>query len=184
MTVSQDFPITRRPFRGDPRPGSPIGIWASHSGVLGDATGGFLRNIVRFQQILSPATSLLFSLDELVIGTNFNTLGNTLAGLMEVLGMDLLPQNGSTGAQLTIYPFTLIPFGAQRIGNGLDINSIRLPLYLGQPIKLASSRLLFEIANEVAQILSIKAGGYYWEAASINTPGGPRRPIDGLYSQV
>lgn len=182
MTVSQDFPVTRRPFSPGTGPGLPIGYWAGHSGVLGDASGGAIHNIFRFAQLLSPGSSLIYSLDELRVSSTFNLVGATLVGLMEVLSMDFLPLNGGTGGQFTWTQLIMPAIGAQRNGNAMTLGSFNQAIFLGAAIPSTSARLLFEIENNVGQTLSVKCGGYYWEAGAINAPGGLRRPIDGLYA--
>lgn len=183
MVVTQTFPITRRPYAGLGVPGMPIGLWAVHSGVLGDGSGGTIHNILLFSgSTFQAANSLLYSLDQIYISSILAQ--DTQEGLMEVLGFDLLPQNGGTGGQFTWNRFVLAGVGQPRLGQALIGTSLPLPIFLGQPIKGAQSRLLFEWENVVGDSLSVKAGGYYWEAGAINAAGGPQRPAQGLFQAV
>lgn len=181
MSVTLAIPILRRPYAMLAAPGFPIGVWASHTGLLGDASGGALQLRATFQGASAPAQSLIYNVEEVMILQTDANAGAPLNGLMEVLSMDVLPQNGGTGAQLTWRSFQLTDIGQTRPGQALRGEQFPLPMFLGQPFPNTNSQLLVEVVNAVGRVLSFKCGGYYWQAGAINAIGGPQRPVQSFW---
>jgi len=74
--------------------------------------------------------------------------------------------------------------GLQRIGQSMRDPNLLLPIFMGQPNKgIVPSGPLVEKVNLDADRMSVKMGGYYWGPGAINSNGGPKRPLTGLYAR-
>lgn len=186
MTIFQTSPISLRPFRAYADPGLPAGYWVVHVGILGDASGGAAQQFLEFSRVGTSRPSQMYSLEALVIDQSINPQSEPFDSyaLMEILRFDQLPAQGGTGAQFWWYGLHLKDIGGQRIGAAIQQEAGYLPIFLGAPDKqLLGSFILIEHNNFNGAIFSVKAEGYFWNPGAINAPGGPRRPIDGLYSR-
>jgi len=179
VSVALLVPITYRPFRGNNDPGLPQGIWTVQASVLGDAGGGNLNLDIVFKDgsLAVPESSLLYNLEQLSLFSSKDPGVDTTmnpANWDEVFG-------GSTGTTATVYRLSPGDLGALG-GSALTFDQVEFrPLFLGQVRKNATNTIIrFQMAN-TAVSLSIKADGYYWGPQAMNSPGGPRRPLDSLY---
>lgn len=178
MSVFQDSLIAIRSFRGYADVGLPAGMWHFRLSGLGDATGGILAVLARFQVTGSPSPSQLWSLEQLMV--NSTTSSTVIDARFLVENMDLVPEMGSTGALSDTYALLLEP---DTFGVALRRNLAQLPLFMGQPIDNSlNSGFQVNVPNVDGLSLAMRAQGYFWTPGAINSLGGVRRPVDGLYS--
>lgn len=181
MTVLLTSLVAVRPFRGYDDPGLPSGYWHFFLSALADASGGGLSVAARFQIAGSPNPSQLYSLETLMINRSGGV--GTVNLRFQQQNMDNVPNMGSNGALFHIYTMQVTDqiFGSEQ---AIFDASRFLPFFMGQPIdNNLSSGFQIDDANNNVGDLAVRAGGYFWGPGSINAPGGPRRPIDGLYAR-
>jgi len=179
MAVFLSFSVTLRPFASQPGPGMPLGLWAVHVSTLGDASGGLMTASPRFQQANEPGNTLLYSLEQLGLGT---TIDGGQPAVMIIENMDGLPLNGSTGAQTDVYNIPLVDNGTL-IGSSAQFgNLLNRPFFLGAARQNnLNAGLQFATVNSDANSIVVKAQGYYWSPGAINAVGGPQRPPGSIY---
>lgn len=179
MSVILNALIAIRPFRGYADPGLPNGTWHWRLSALGDASGGLLTVQARLQIAGSPSPSQLFSLDQLMV--NSTTSSVAIDARLQVQNMDRVPNMGSTGFLSDTYSLELAP---DLFGVALRVPLAQLPLFMSQPIdNNLGSGFAVDVANALNLSLAVRGQGYFWGPEAINAPGGPRRPVDGLYSR-
>lgn len=180
MAISLTVTPKIRPFRGFAQPELPDGFWAAHASVLGDGSGGLQSVNIRFSSATEPNVSTLWNLEQLLI---FHQNNNNVR--VDFGNMDIFPPESSTGALSKLIHLTLVDFGTAPVGRGLPLTDVSssLPIFLGAAGKDVNGDLTFDIDNVTGVSFSVFAQGYFWGPASINAPGGPQRPLTGLYGR-
>jgi len=176
MSIQLTVPPTIRPFRGFEDPALPNGYWAVHASVLGDGSGGLMSVNIRFSSATEPNPSTLWNLEQLTVShTGTNTLFR-----MDLGNMDPFPIGPSTGALRKEYEEIL---SATISGRSTNTTAKILPIFLGAAGKAVNGDLAFDVTNVNATSLSVFAQGYFWGPEAINAPGGPQRPVTGLFGR-
>jgi len=178
MSVIAVAQVSVRPFSGFVDPGLPVGFWFATAQALGDASAGLNSVAFRFQDTGAPAPSLYWSLEQLNINISDPNVQNCR---LQIANMDNVP--GSLNFAIN-FALNLTTFD---LGGGAAIltrDLAFLPLFLGNPVDNGlSSGLQIDVDNTLAATVTAKVQGYFWGARSVTSPGGLRRPIDGLYAR-
>lgn len=166
--------VQYRVFSGYADPALPIGLWFCALNAPGDASGGFMTAQMNFNQATAPTSANFFSLEE--VAADITNLAN-VGGEMIVSNMD------SAGVQTAIKEYDMnFDAGAGRGHMNGESNLQFRRLWLGsQHTPATAVALSWTLVNVNGAALFVTAGGYYWSSRSINTPGGPSRPIQGFY---
>ena len=179
MSVVLNHLAAIRRFAAYQDPGLPAGSWHFRLAALGDVTGGLLSVGCRFQITGSPAPSQLWSVEQLMI--NSSTSAIAIPARLQIQNMDAVPEMGSTGALSDTYQVTLEP---DLFAVSLQLEESPVQLFLGSPLdNNLNSGFQVDVANADGLSLSVRAQGYFWTPGAIGAPGGPRRPVDGLYAR-
>jgi len=173
MSVISQLQIVKTRFPGYLDPSLPGGTWLGSSTATGDGSGG----VVEVDLVTSPATapfdSLFYSLEKISVTYTFGTAG---AGRLQILNL------GQIISRIFAFPLVLDPDASNLDIAGRDF--ALFPLFLGQQInRNATSAIAFQADNQNAETLRFQAEGYYWDVESANAPGGPSRPVQGMYSR-
>lgn len=178
MVVVGEFRVDVRPYSGYEDPSLPIGAWVAQGGIAGDASGGDLFMIFSFARDDDAQVTELYNLEQVAIDTTKAT--GSEAALMDVLNMDQLAFNRPlTDARYAILlADTISGFGVALLEGGFA----PLPIWLGAPSRVEGDKgLRFQFDNVDLQLYSIIIQGYIWGPRSVLAPGGPRRPVGGLF---
>jgi len=180
MAISIQIGPIIRPFRGFTDAALPDGFWVAHGAVLGDVSGGLMSVNIRFSASAQPASSLLWSMDQLIVD---HTSGSVRDFRIDFGGFDLQPIQGSTGSLTKIIHFQIEDLGSAVPGSAMSISDTIRHIFLGSPRKDVNVDLSFDTDNVDANSFSVFVQGFFWGPAAINAPGGPQRPLTSLYSQ-
>jgi len=178
MTVTLTDSPTLRPFAAYADPGLPEGYWASHLSLLGDATGGLQSINIRMSASAQPNPSTIWSLEQLAI---FHGTGGGLNIRMDYGGFDVFPVGSSSSTLLKLLQIALFDLGTASSGSAMNLVDTKVSTFLGSARKDVNVDLSFDSDNADGVGFSVFAQGYYWGPGAINAPGGPRRPVEGLY---
>jgi len=169
-----------RPFRGYADPALPDGYWVVHQSVLGDGTGGLMSINIRFSSAAQPNVSTLWSMEQLLFNLTFEGDQDLR---IDFGNMDILPADNSSGARAKIIHMRSEDLG-NLIGSALPIlQASTAKIFLGAAGKEVNGDLAFDADNNDATSFSVYVQGYFWGPAAINAPGGPQRPVNGLYAR-
>lgn len=181
MSVIQSIMAIIRPFMGFEDPGLPTGVWMGRVSSLGDGTGGLNRARIEFQAS-GGRTGQYFSLEQIMCRSTRVTVADNLR--FQISNMDPFILGQSNGAFADTY---LIPIQQNVAAFAMVMNLATaglLPLFLGTPDADGNSAgVSIEDDNVVATSVDFRAQGYVWGPRSVLSPGGLRRPIDGLYAK-
>jgi len=176
MTVSNSAFILYRPFQGYRDPGLPSGTWFATNAVAGDASGGFRNLTMLFRGSNQPLNNVFYSVERLYV---LDLANSTLPG--EFFASNFDDVQGSGGVFNMIADIESGPtFGGLRPDAQQAINRGHF-LGRGRAIGNASD-LSFRTNNSDTDIVSVALGGYWWSNRVMGVEGGPRRPVEGLYS--
>jgi len=176
MSVLAISPFFKREFAGYDDPSLPQGIWQGQVSAVGDASGGIQSAAIIFNDTNAPRDPNFYSLDEMSASQ-----GPSVAGAV-IAFMSLLNMGGSGLSVARSYATTLSVF------NGTDVAMITramsfMPIFLGrQTATGANTNIQFVVPNDNGSTLVFSAMGYWWGPRSINAPGGPSRPLQGIFS--
>ena len=179
MVVQGTFRVDVRPYTGYEDPSLPIGAWVAQGGIAGDASGGDLFMTFNFASDDDAQVTELYNLEQMAIDTT--NAASVETAMMDVLNMDQLSFNRPlTDARYAIrLEDTISGFGVAL--RGID-GTPPLPIWLGAPSRVEGPKgLRFQFDNLDLQLYSIILQGYIWGPRSVLAPGGPRRPVGGLY---
>jgi len=179
MTVISTGPIVPRMWRGYDDPGLPVGAYLGHLLVVGDVTGDTANIEFNFKRSGDPASGRFYNIEQINLFTTANTF---IQGSMAVRFFD---RTGPFQISVREYRFDLENNGVG--GAALDYHGgfPEMPLFLGQSSRLSAdlSRVAFSITNVNTVVFQAVIQGYIWEARSILSEGGLRRPIDSVYGR-
>ncbi len=177
MTITAFASIQTRLWRGYDDPGLPVGMWLAHGQVVGDASGGEQQVGFDFQAEDAPVSSRFWNIEQIDSHKN-STI--TLAAFISSLNFD------RDGAASTItrrdWLFTYV--NNLRSVAAIDYVQLpKMPIFLGNSTfeEGIASQVFIGTANVLNVVLVVTIQGYIWEARSILSQGGLRRPLDTLY---
>lgn len=184
MSVGALFEFVHRPFLTAGDIGMPAGMWAAQGVVEGDLSLGTRTLTHAFQVIPTSSNSNFYSLDQIYM----SDVSLNDEAVIETTGLDVLfPKEGPT---LSARFWRVALNSVVGTGPLLSVTSLGgsiVPkIFLGQPSRdpSLSALLIASIANNGADEDGFVCflQGYFWSPGAMNTPGGLKRPIDGLYS--
>lgn len=178
MSVTDEFRIDIRPYSAYEDPSFPIAAYVAQGGSVGDGTAGNLFMQFLFKRTADNAVSELFSLEQLAIDSTGTA---NVEGTIKTLNMDSLAINRPLSPQT--WRVLLQPATGMSVPTAMDTNKNNfLPLWLGAPfLGEGNSGLEFEWPNTDLRLYQVIIQGYIWGPRSVLAPGGPRRPISGLF---
>lgn len=179
MSVSVDFRVDIRPYTAYEDPSFPIAAWIAQGGLAGDASGGTVFMFFRFQLDEDAQISELFNLEQISFDV---TSATNRDFLLETVNMDTLSQNRRASPQR----WQFITEGITTLAEGATelLKGSILPVWLGTPNREegdAGLRILS--ANIDLMLYAATLQGYMWGPRAILAPGGPRRPVGGLFGR-
>ena len=178
MAVPIDFRVDIRPYSAYDDPSLPIAAWISQGGVAGDASGGFVSMSFVFQRADDPQISELFNLEMLSFDTSQSASQNMM---LETVAMDTLAPNRPASSQR--WQMLTVATSVGTSGLTLEKNNV-LPLWLGSPSREEGQGVLRITTPNVDLLLyAATLQGYMWGPRSVLAPGGPRRPVGGLFGK-
>ena len=180
MSISLNIPPTIRPFRGYEDPALPDGYWAAHAALLGDASGGLQSINIRISTAAQPSASLIWSMEQLAI---HSAVGGGVNLRIDYGGFDVFPVGISTSALVKLLHVQLNDLGTAAGGSGLKLEDSAVPVFLGSARKDVNVDLSFDVDNNDGLGFSVFVQGYFWGPGAVNAPGGPQRPVAGLYAK-
>lgn len=166
--------ISYLPYAGHEDPGLPNRVWAVMLTATGDGSGGTNTGQVNLKSAaVSPGN--IFSLEQLSVLNDDQTdlaLQISASGFQS-FGPDFL-------RQIWIEPLLANEVDQE---TGLSLISSRPRLWLGRGASAGpAATLSFRSVNTNTFKISIYALGYMWTTGATNVPGGPRRPMSGVFS--
>ena len=175
MAIVQTTPITRREFAGFDDPSLPEGIYQAGAFTTGDGTGGNITQIFEFNSSAARRDARFYSLEYL-------TLTQAGDGGSREIELAITNLGSVLGAIFRRWRFQFLSsVSLARTALPGDVYSF-LPVFLGrQSLPNSNSTVFFTLANTDTVITSYTIEGYMWGARSINAPGGPSRPLQGMY---
>ena len=176
MSFGVSFRVDVRPYTGYDDPSLPIAAWISQGGVAGDASGGVLTMTFLFQRDDDARVTELFNLEQISIDTDANADDEFL---LRTVNMDNLAQNRPASPQM----WSLIVEGIPSVNMAaLRDRSPALPLWIGAPNQDEGDvGLRIQVTNTDLRLYAVTLQGYMWGPRSVLAPGGPRRPVGGLF---
>jgi len=177
VTVTGEFRIDIRPYSAYDDPSFPVAAWIAQAGIAGDASGGLLIIDFLFQ---GPGAQIseLFNLEQLAIDTNANTVEDIM---IETIGMDTLAPNRLASPQ----KWSVTTDNVLGTDSAVRLNAAAqgLPLWLGAPSRQEGNGVIrFTFLNANLRLYAITIQGMMWGPRSVLAPGGPRRPLSGLFT--
>jgi len=175
VSVQASFRVDVRPYSGSDDPSLPIAAWIGQAGQVGNGSGGNVIFSFLFQRDDDALVTESYNLEQLAVDTTSPT---DVGGRMETLRMDQLSLNRTASPQI----WTFLTVG--RVGvSALQLqDSNILPLWLGAPnLDEGDKGIRFQFSNIDLRLYAITIQGYMWGPRSVLAPGGPRRPVGGLF---
>lgn len=175
MTAATLVDVRYRQERGWDDPGYPIGIWRAGAIVNGDASGGLRVVQVNLRTFTGLPIGNAWSLEHI---TAFDTEPTPKNLMLTVSGVEA----AIDGTRHSWVVPMVLPNAEANTMLGPDGQG-GLPLFLGVAISpLAAAAVLFTLANDDGENLSVTCEGYFWSPRSVlKAPGGFRRPVDGMF---
>lgn len=155
------------------QPGGPIGAWFGNIGVTGDGSSNTARMHLSFGRALRQG-GLLYSLEQFHVAADE---GRNQSVVIETQNMD------SPGPSDSQYIFKMLFLGPL-VRTILDAGSYAglLPWFLGSPGAGSGLPVLAAVLeNTNTVVYRFSAQGYIWSQKARSAPGGPVRPVGGLY---
>lgn len=166
--------VVYRPFPGYTAPGLPSGFWLGVGEVEGDLSGGDRILNFNLKTAGEGLATRVFTLEQLTI-TSLETTARNVE--MQTGNMDFI--NGLPADAIWVATGIL---AVGRTQAALDQQTLKLPAFLGNPRSTALAAFLsISIANANLIALLATAQGYTWDGRAILEPGGPQRPLNGIY---
>jgi len=176
MTVFDTAQVVFYEFPGHADPGLPIGAWAAQGNVTGDASAGSRILDVVFAPSTQPRNSLMYSLEQLSVLDESNT-----SSVIEVSTVNLGQAASTDFSQAWAANMVADTAGVNANLLAADAQFFR-GLFLGRSSGQSVGVLLRIGADNIdTEDIIVHAEGYMWGVRSLNAPGGPRRPVSGLY---
>lgn len=177
MSITAIDDVQYRPFAGYDDPSLPSGSWFGRVQLVGDASGGSMIAQLDFTKASELFNSRFYSLEDFITTKNTNTVAAEVG--VTLLNMGDRGHSGNTPS----FRALITPADPLAVTNPPDVEALR-GRWLGQQIQpntLAALRL--QLDNENATLVTMFCEGYFWAARAVNAPGGPSKPLQGLYSR-
>lgn len=175
MSIEVVEPIRLLPFKGYEDPGLPDAIWAVSATVSGDATGGQRTIDIAFDASGANLSGRLYNIEQYEAFDSEGTL-KVIRVQAENLGFPPFVLVQDWGIQMQVLSSSADVIAMVESTRQLS------GVFLGRQIDTVTAAFLSSrIANSNGDVFRVGAWGYMWSPRAINAPGGPRRPIDGLF---
>lgn len=176
MSVIGQQVIQRLDFPGSRVLGEPSGIWRADAFETGDGTAGFLEMDFVFNLATAPIGALLYSLDQYAV-----FVGGASADRECFVSTTLMGRSGLAFNLRWAFNLRRMDAADQSGITPSDSNGFR-GILLGVPVTQgATSSLNTQVPNVDTEVLQVHASGYVWDQVAQQQPGGPVRPLKGLY---
>lgn len=171
MAVAQRVDVAYRKFSGWQEPQFPSGYHLTEGAMIGDATGGDQVLLFDFSRSTEQRNSQYYSIEEIRIAKFEPTADNIE---LEIVNFDSAI---TTRMHLELVN-TQSGFGSL---SARDVAAIR-GIFLGQQSSpTGNTSVSITMDNTDTILVRMLLGGYVWSARSTAVPGGPQRPLTGLY---
>jgi len=180
MTIIATLPIFTLQSQGYPiSSGLPQGIWAGAVRVVGNASGGEANAQINFA--LATMASLNpnhYSLEQFQVedgggaDVEYQIITSNMAAPFAI--------DGSQGLRFTVPALDITGL----VDTGPEVNKMVLPrgIYLGrQRLPGVAASIVAQRTNTLNVVTSFTVMGYFWEPGALNSPGGLKKPADGLW---
>jgi len=177
VTISVQTHVQQRPWRGYDDPGLPVGMYVAQNAVTADASGGRMTVIFNFRNEGSAASGRYYNIEQIEAQ---HTGGSAVNVFLIAVNWDLVGPAGLINREW-----------AARTRNGasglsaLSTDTVfPVPIFLGitSPVASLAAQLQIGTDNTNGTAFTTTIQGYIWEARSVLSEGGLRRPMDSLYS--
>lgn len=178
MTVIFDAHVQQRTWRGYDDPGLPVGMYITQGSVLGDVSGGNQLVIHAFKGEAEPASGRFFNIEQ--IDVHFTSAVPTII-FLRAANWEI---SGPTGLINREWRALLQP-NDNDVAAMMNDGAFPLPLFLGIVAPVSDLAVQLELGTDNADGITLFSTiqGYIWEARSVLSEGGLRRPIDSLYGR-
>jgi len=175
VTVSESIQVSA--FQGmPPESGLPSGIWFAMATVIGDATGASANLFFNFNPQITPLSGVVYNLEQLTWRANGVT---PLAVRLQALGFSFRPGTPLDVIAELSFVATAVEGTSSILGR--DLAPIK-GTFLGQQRVVGTGPILhLDAANVDTRIYQGSVAGYYWDPRATRAPGGPIRPVGGLF---
>lgn len=174
MSVTADLEVSYYPFPGYADPSLPAGAWAGAQSVEGDLSGGSRIVDLIFSPAGQPLSSRMYSLEQVSVSDERN---NTQAGTLQSLALGKAGALNFDALFMTVDMIAGVSFGSISAKDDAWRS-----WWLGRSNRNSiAAGLRFTVSNSDGDIIIFAAQGYWWDARSLQAPGGPRRPVGGLF---
>jgi len=172
-------PVTR-PF-GGMGGAYPIGTWFSNAVVTGDASGGTREMQVDFRRGTLPPNGLAWSIEALTVQDNQLS---SKTGFVLLSNADRDPTNQQIRRFGAVISLEVGGGSTRAFLSPADQEFFRKGWYLGrQGLSTVSFSISVIFANVLNAVNAMTIEGYVWDATAQALLGGPRRPVEGLFSR-
>lgn len=178
MAVVEVTDATIMPFAGHPQPEYPIGIWKGGGTITGDASGGDATFQIFFSRGTQRFNNQLFSLELLNVAS---TAASAAAMLVRLVNFGIDPEDGLLIPTQQFAVRMIVTEGGNSAIDPESVNAVKGLLLGRQTTPDSQMNINFIVDNGNGEITGVVAYGYVWGARSSNAPGGPQRPLTGLF---
>lgn len=177
MSVFAEAHIDIRPYSAYEDPSLPVASWISQLGIVGDGSGGIARINFLIEREGQVRITELFNLEQIAVDTS--SLARIFS--LETNDMDNLSPARQVSPQIFAFTTTVTANGVSAM---LPDQYTVLPIWFGAPEQTGSAqdkglRVTFNNSDGLLYLVTLQ--GYMWSPRSILAPGGPRRPVGGLF---
>lgn len=175
MSINASADPTYRRFAGYVDPSLPTGTWQGRVQLVGDASGGDMVAQLNLTGSAAGFNSRFYSLEDFAATKNSNTA--VVANLL-VLNMGEPGQSGNP----RIYHAPFVVSDPLAVTDPAAVSALR-GLWLGQQIAIGNNAgFTLTLTNSDGILVTVFLEGYFWAPLASESPGGPSRPAQGLYS--
>jgi len=184
MAVATVVGVERLPWGGSQERGLPSSIWRAVGQSTSDASAGANSLTFRFSLLGEPIAALLYSLEQIAIAVQ-SSAADITGQMTSTMGWRPA-EFGGLAEFIHRYTFTIFHDPTNLVAGlrPIDTHSIP-PTILGGPHAEApvDARVRVSIPNVDTERLDVFMMGYVWDQLAISSPGGPRRPENGLFDR-
>jgi len=178
MSAYSNLSLTTRPFNGWDDPSLPLGYWVANTFLTGTASGGEQTISVIFSASATPLNSNFYSLEQLTL-QYVTTTARPIS--VRTGNMDMGSLGGAVDMGVIVQLVAGTTHGGIAMMSPRDAEYFK-GIWLGSPrLSTADAKLTAQADNTNGAPFVFAAQGYYWGPRSILTPGGPQRPVRGMY---
>lgn len=179
MAVTQRRTVELRPWNAFSEPALPEGGWFVNFVIAHAGGGGLVTAEARFQETNESLSSRLWSMEQISM-TQLGALGSPTIEI-RTTNLETFQRQGVGNTGFTVRMVANPGTGRSLEGSHLTF----LPWFLGAP-RIENIAAGFEVLDAdggVGERTSMLISGYYWGPAARNAPGGPQRPVTGLFGR-